>query len=32
VLIFDNMGTVTTGLDAEGEPIWTAGLRQIART
>lgn len=30
VLIFDNMKTVTTGRDAQGQPVWTATLRQFA--
>jgi hypothetical protein len=30
VLIFDNMGTVTSGRDATNEPIWTPALSQVA--
>jgi transposase len=30
VLVFDNMKTVTSGRDADGEAIWTPALRQLA--
>jgi transposase len=30
VLVFDNMKTVTSGRDGDGEAIWTAALRQLA--
>jgi transposase len=30
VLVFDNMKTVTSGRDAQGQPIWTPALRQLA--
>jgi transposase len=30
VLVFDNMKTVTSGRDADGQPIWTPALRQLA--
>jgi len=30
VLVFDNMKTVTSGRDAQHQPIWTAALRQLA--
>jgi transposase len=30
VLVFDNMKTVTSGRDAEGQPVWTAVLLQLA--
>src|SRR4030095_192556 len=30
VLVFDNMKTVTSGRDAQGHPIWTPALRQLA--
>lgn len=30
VLVFDNMKTVTTGRDAQHQPIWTTGLLQLA--
>ena len=30
VLVFDNMKTVTSGRDANGEAIWTSALRQLA--
>ncbi len=29
VFVFDNMKTVTSGRDAEGQPLWTAGLLQL---
>ena len=29
VLVFDNMKTVTSGRDAAGQPLWTAGLLQF---
>ena len=30
VLVFDNMKTVTSGRDADGEAVWTPGLLQLA--
>ena len=30
VLVFDNMKTVTSGRDAQHQPIWTPALRQLA--
>ena len=30
VLVFDNMKTVTSGRDAQDQPIWTPALRQLA--
>jgi len=30
VLVFDNMKTVTSGRDADGEAVWTPTLRQLA--
>ena len=30
VLVFDNMKTVTSGRDAEGQPVWTPALLQLA--
>jgi transposase len=30
VLVFDNMKTVTSGRDAQHEPLWTPALRQLA--
>ncbi len=30
VLVFDNMKTVTSGRDSAGQPLWTAGLLQLA--
>lgn len=30
VLVFDNMKTVTSGRDAAGQAVWTAGLLQLA--
>jgi transposase len=30
VLVFDNMKTVTSGRDSEGQPLWTPALRQLA--
>ncbi len=30
VLVFDNMKTVTSGRDAQGQPIWTPALLQLA--
>lgn len=30
VLVFDNMKTVTSGRDPQGQPIWTAALLQLA--
>ncbi len=29
VFVFDNMKTVTSGRDAAGQPVWTAGLLQL---
>ena len=31
VLVFDNMRTVTSGRDAQHQPIWTPALQQLAR-
>jgi transposase len=30
VLVFDNMKTVTSGRDADGQPVWTPALLQLA--
>jgi transposase len=30
VLVFDNMKTVTSGRDADGQPVWTPALAQLA--
>ena len=30
VLVFDNMKTVTSGRDAQGQPLWTPALLQLA--
>jgi transposase len=30
VLVFDNMKTVTSGRDPQGQPVWTAALLQLA--